>query len=375
MKIQYLSNSPIPSRKANSIQIMKMCHAFASNGTEVHLYAQKTNENIEDVYEYYGVENNFSIEWHECPKIKWLGLIIYAYRTYKKALKNGPTDLIYGRDLYSIYKLRNFDVPIVFEAHTLPSNIYGQYLFKRLTRNSNFKKLIVTADALKKRCHELYPWLDDENIYVVRNGADAPKISAVINENISFIESKYRVGYVGHLYRGKGMEIISKLVKNMPECEFHIVGGTEEDIGYWSENISFRNIIFHGYIPNYELHKYYDKFDIVLAPYLNIKIGSGGNSSVDVWASPLKVIEYMSYKKAIIASNLPMVSEVIRNRENGLLCDPNNIQSWVDSIRELFYNIDLRRNLQKNAYKEFIEKYTWEKRASKIINILNLDYS
>jgi hypothetical protein len=39
MKILYISNSTIPSRTANSIHVIKMCHAFADNGHEVILLA------------------------------------------------------------------------------------------------------------------------------------------------------------------------------------------------------------------------------------------------------------------------------------------------------------------------------------------------
>ena len=39
MKILYISNSIIPSKKANSIHVMKMCQAFADNGHEVILLA------------------------------------------------------------------------------------------------------------------------------------------------------------------------------------------------------------------------------------------------------------------------------------------------------------------------------------------------
>ena len=65
MKIVYISNSIIPSRTANSIHVMKMCQAFADNGHEVVLLApdryKEYEEDIDDVYEYYGVRKNFEI--------------------------------------------------------------------------------------------------------------------------------------------------------------------------------------------------------------------------------------------------------------------------------------------------------------------------
>ena len=55
MKILYISNSVIPSRKANSIHVMKMCQAFADNGHKVILLAPNKKDQYEkkvgDIYE------------------------------------------------------------------------------------------------------------------------------------------------------------------------------------------------------------------------------------------------------------------------------------------------------------------------------------
>ena len=65
MKILYISKSIIPSRTANSINVIKMCQAFADNGHEVILIApnikNKYEKGIENIYEFYGVRENFNI--------------------------------------------------------------------------------------------------------------------------------------------------------------------------------------------------------------------------------------------------------------------------------------------------------------------------
>ena len=74
MRILYISKSTIPSRSANSINVMKMCQAFSNNGHEVVLLApdlkDKYEKNIDDIYDYYGVNKNFIIKklWH--PNLK-----------------------------------------------------------------------------------------------------------------------------------------------------------------------------------------------------------------------------------------------------------------------------------------------------------------
>lgn len=76
MKIVYVSRSIIPSKTANSINVMKMCNAFASLGHEVTLLAPYTKklevEGVENIFDYYGVEKNFELKKIFSPNIKYL---------------------------------------------------------------------------------------------------------------------------------------------------------------------------------------------------------------------------------------------------------------------------------------------------------------
>ena len=66
MKILYISKSIIPSRSANSIHVMKMCQALSDNGHQVVLFApnirSKFEKDVHNIYDYYGVKNNFKIK-------------------------------------------------------------------------------------------------------------------------------------------------------------------------------------------------------------------------------------------------------------------------------------------------------------------------
>ena len=68
MKLIYFSNSELFSKKANSIQVMKMCEAFAVCFDEVVLYAYSENGLIESVYDFYDVKDNFSIKIYPLKK-------------------------------------------------------------------------------------------------------------------------------------------------------------------------------------------------------------------------------------------------------------------------------------------------------------------
>ena len=56
--------------------------------------------------------------------------------------------------------------------------------------------------------------------------------------------SALKVGYVGHLYKGRGIETIVECAKKLSDMTFHIVGGTQKDVNYW------KNFINKSLIPN-----------------------------------------------------------------------------------------------------------------------------
>lgn len=80
------------------------------------------------------------------------------------------------------------------------------------------------------------------------------------------------------------------------------------------------------------------------------------------------MFEYMAHKKPIIASNLPVLKEVL-NPSNSILVDPENPEEWVEAIVRLS-DKKLRCSLGKNAYGEFIKKYSWNIRAKNLTSII-----
>lgn len=371
MKIFYLSGSIIPSKVANSIHVMKMCQAFAKNGHEIVLFVRTSQEKIEDEYKFYGVDKCFKIVKTKWPGFRGLGGLIYGYSVYKKVFDLAIPDLLYSRDVYSLFLLRNLNVPFIYEAHTPPQNRVRYYLENVLFSNKSFSRLVVISDALRLEYLKNFPKASNERIIVAHDGADIP--SNDLNKTMNYYnlkDNKINVGYIGHLYQGRGMEIIAKLAELMSEVNFHIVGGSENDIMFWKNKIKVSNLFFHGFIPNSQLQAFYINFDIMLAPYQKRVSGPGGKGDTVKWMSPLKIFEYMSFGKPIVASDLPVLKEFLKDKYNCLLCNPDDIIQWKNAITLLLNDIELKQMIKKNAWKDFIKKYTWESRAKKVLGHL-----
>ena len=89
--------------------------------------------------------------------------------------------------------------------------------------------------------------------------------------------------------------------------------------------------------------------------------------------SPLKIFEYMSMGKVIICSDFKDLREVLRNNENSLLVKHDDLNSWQRALQSASQNKSLREKLGKEAKENFLERYTWDKRARFILREIQND--
>jgi len=251
---------------------MKMCQAFADNGHEVVLLApnmpSKYEQDVKDIYEYYGVKINFEIKklWH--PNIIG-GAIIYTLAIFFYLFISKQFDLVYGRFLHGCYVATFLKNKVIFETHEIIFDKinHRNFIFKKLIKNKNFKKLIVISQALKNIYLEK-KYLRDIKIQVAHDGADEIK-NFDTKVKLMGYQNTLKVGYVGHLYKGRGVETIIECAKKINDMTFHLVGGLKEDIEYWknySKDLSLDNVYFYGFVSPKDPIKYRNSFDILLAP-------------------------------------------------------------------------------------------------------------
>jgi glycosyltransferase involved in cell wall biosynthesis len=350
---------------------MKMCQSFGFLGRNITLFApdidKGTEPEVTDNYQYYGVRQVFPIVrvgWS-----KWFGRAYLSGLLTAVKLQRGGYSLALARCLPSAFFAALFKIPVIFEFHQPVSDSgrlskFNEFLFKRLIRSRSFVGFVAITHALKSHFLERYPELEGR-VCVAPDGSDPfPKqFEAVALPSRS---GRLQVGYVGQLYPGKGMEIVSKLCHLAPFADFHVVGGLQPDIDKWRAEITAENITFHGFVPHARTPGYIAAFDVLLLPNQNRITWHKAGGDIGQWTSPLKMFEYMSAGKAIISSDIPVLREVLEDEVNALLCPPDDIEAWVKALHRL-ENSALRVRLGEGALTEFLEKYTWQRRAQTIM--------
>lgn len=370
MKIVYIASSIVPSRIANSIHVMNICSCLAEMGHDVTILLPKIegDENQAEIFSFYGLEADFKIEKLYYPSFKGK-TFYYTYAIYK-ALKRIKPDYVIGRFVNGCAVASMMGFPITFDSHgpMWEDSKISNWFFKRMLNQETLKKLTVNSIALK----DLYlksgifndTRFNPDNLVVAHNGANVYDLNQKVE--LPGRKDSLKVGYFGHLYAGRGIELIIELARRMPDLEYYIVGGEEQDINHWKEQTSLKNLHFLGFVPFANVYKYRHSCDILLAPYQKIVSPGGTIGDQGPYMNPIKYLEYMSSCKGIVASELPSTREVL-NESNAILVDCADVDQWEKAILTLACDSNLLELLSKNAYADFENNYTWKIRAERLI--------
>lgn len=368
MRIAYLHSGSIPSVYANGVHVMRMCDALTDAGHEVVLYARPGSAPAEDIHTYYGTRNRFPVHTVAQPALPGFGLWLCAWRVRREVRRHGVPDLLYGRDLHTLLVASSL-APLVYETHLLWESRIVRGIQRLLFRTRNLIRVVFVSQALADDYLRAFPELASRggiSLVTAHDCADPPPSSASV-ACLPGRSEALKVGYVGHLYPGRGTDIILDLAARLVEVDFHLVGGTLEDRKRWESRCRQSNVYFHGHRPPAELHPYYRVFDLVLAPYQRKVACAGGIGDISRWVSPMKLFEYMSHGKAIIASDLPVLREILVDGINCLLCPPDDIAAWNKAIEQLAADPARRQALGATAREQMMAHHTWRSRVDKVL--------
>lgn len=363
MRILYLSGFPIPSRAAHAVHVMKMCQALAKNGHEVTLFAGgRPDDRREDLYGYYGVQDTFSLKL--LPLVAVRGATLLSLPQLYRALRayDRRDTLVYARSIYGAFLAGRMEFRLVYEAHAPPPHVLIHWLEKRLFGMDGFQKLIVISESLQRIYASTYGSI--RRVEVCHGAADIPPTGALPAHAWPGRPERLQIGYVGHLYRGRGIDLILGCAQRLPAYDFHVIGGTEHDLEYWRPQ-GGANVYFHGFIPPAQVPAALSRCDVLLLPYQKGLSLGGRNIDTSAWMSPMKLFEYMAARRAIVASDLPVLREVL-NEGNALLVRPDDLDDWIAALGACEAP-SYRERHAAGAYADFLANYTWEKRAARAL--------
>jgi glycosyltransferase involved in cell wall biosynthesis len=361
LKLLYLSLSYIPSRRASSVHVMRMCAAFARAGHAVELVAKAAPSERDD-HAFYGVAPAFALTKLARPAWRGGGVVYAAGLARVLLARRGEVDLVYSRDLIGALLATQLGMPTVFEAHGVPPQPQ-RFALERLFRRPSLRRVVAITAALAA---DLAPLLAGRQAIVAHDAADPPA-------RVTFdrpVRARPRIGYVGNLYAGRGIELILALAARLPACDVELVGGSEADLARWRAHGLPPNVQLAGFVAPGELAARYASFDVLLLPHPRHGVSAASGGDISRWTSPMKMFEYMSSGTPIIASDLPVLGEVLRHERNALIAPADDVTAWTATVERLCADRTLARRLAEQAHADLLAHHTWDARARLVLDQL-----
>jgi glycosyltransferase involved in cell wall biosynthesis len=374
MKVTYVSINEFPSRTADSIHTMKMCQAFVQEGHDVELVAPRRGVGpfkvTDDLWDYYGLTTEFPITYLPWPgdwgKVLFRGLAaLYSRRR--------SDSLVYSRCLPTAALASKMNKPTIWEHHQMIGTRAQNQYFRWLARSQKFLGMVVVSEALRRAYLEQFePLLNAPDIMAIHDGVDLERFDRMPSRQDARIKlglnpDQFLAGYIGHLYPGRGVEQIFELAKQLPDIRFMFVGGAHQDIENRTRQAAdqeLANVHFAGFVANSKLPAYYAACDVLLMPYQReVAVSGGGNTAS--YMSPMKMFEYMATGRMIIASDMPVLREVL-DETNAVLCAPEDIPAWREALQRAQVDVTWSDRLAEAAINH-VKTYTWKLRVRNIL--------
>lgn len=178
--------------------------------------------------------------------------------------------------------------------------------------------------------------------------------------------NRFEMGFVGHLKKGMGMELVidalPNILKKIPEIKLVIIGSgpLEKLLKKKSKNLPVEFIGFLGDLE--QVYQRLSKCAIALAPYENSK------ENISQFSDPGKVKNYLSIGLPMIITNVPKISSEIEKSKCGIVINYKK-EEFVDAVIRLLKDDKIMKKYKKNTIR-LAKKYRWERIFNRALKYL-----
>lgn len=310
-------------------------------------------------------KGNSKVTIYKTPKIYFILPILSILKLHSEIQKINP-DIIHvqGSNIspYLVYLLSFLpNATKIITVHGLISieSEYKTHTKRKLLKylNSKFENsalnriqnLIVCSPEMKK----LVSMLTLSDVHIIPNGID----TKYVQQFHPRIDVKQKsIFFIGTLRKVKGVHLLLSampaILKSIGNIHLYIAGTGEQEheLKALTSNLNLaEHVTFLGSISNETKYSYYKSADISVFPSLYEPFG-------------IVLLEAMACGTPIIASNVGGIPYVIKNRKNGLLFEPNNIEDLAAKIIYLLENKNIQHEMKINGLKR-AEQFEWRKVA------------
>ncbi len=312
----------------------------------------------------------FRKKWAVLDFLLKLRCMLVTYKNLNRVIKQYGLDVIETTNYYSLcyFNLltRKPSIPVIVRVSTTFLQIMEEYYpFKsRLQKRLGYMEIAMLKKSNYLVTHTYHHAAEMERLYgintnkfhIIPHGIPLPILSSPQTLNRDQVE----VLFVGRFEYRKGIDLllaaIPQVLEKYEKVVFKLIGTDNEN----SYEKAFRNlhpvnitnkVIFCGSTNQEDTNKAYAGCNIFVAPSRYESFG-------------LIYIEAMGYGKPVIGLKAGGTMDIIKDKYNGLLAEPENVSSLAHQLFALIEDADLRKELGANARKTVEDKFSDEQLAS-----------
>jgi glycosyltransferase involved in cell wall biosynthesis len=258
----------------------------------------------------------------------------------------------------------------IYEASTSPCLLRDLIRYFLCMLETAIPKVVDTVSCASTRlrieCKRL--GVNKKRIFSASVGADILKFNPGVSGEP--VRRKYNIKkpivlYLGQLHGGQYVEIFIKAAAQLTDeykrdiC-FMIAGDgyRAEELKRLSRGLNLNErIIFTGAISHEQVPDYIAAADICM--------GCFEENDVTICKSPLKIVEYMACGKAIVATDVGDISQMLEGC--GILCPPSDISALTRAVIEILDNHELKKTLETLSRERARTRYNWTATAENIL--------
>jgi glycosyltransferase involved in cell wall biosynthesis len=231
-------------------------------------------------------------------------------------------------------------------------------------------KVIVVTHPLKRIMESL--GVETDRLVVMTNGvnpvgmrsaADSGELRGKLG-----LSGRVVIGFVGWFKKWHGLEFLLEVFKESDLRESNVSllligdGPAMTDLqSYVLLNGLEKEVVFTGALPHAEVSRYLDVIDIAVQPAAN------------EYCCPMKILEYMSLGKPLVAPRQENIEELVRAGREAELFEPNDHIDLSNALRRMVHDPAMRLYMGRNA-QEAIETrgFLWMNNAKRVIDLAEI---
>ena len=366
----YLSPGNLPSQMAHTTQIAKMGQALAQQVDRFELvtagdWISLGRGTDPALQEWYGLTRplplvSLPVHWRR-PSLfpansrNWTYYRLASLYAYLRC-----PDLIYTRTTTQARYLLGLGIPFLWEWHEPP-----QPYHQDIVDSPSLLGLVTISPQLVEAYRAA--GLDSDRILCWPSGTDLEgfypyQTIAQARRTLNLPDHRRLILYSGHLQDYKGIPTILAVAKRLPDYQFMLVGGWPTDVDRLRQQVQdqeLTNVELIGHVNQSQLSTYLYAADVLLLP-------TSQTWELANTTSPLKLFDYMSVRRPVVASALPTIALVLRDGHNGCLVEPDSPAAFAQAITNLLSQPDWATALAEQAYRD-VQAYSWDQRAREIL--------